>query len=298
MSTVLMLITSTGVVLAESDRAGLALSTSYGGDMKECLDCHDANQAREVLRTPHGMVGDARTPLAGKGCESCHGPAGEHANQPRKFRAAISFNQDAAMDAADQNTVCLGCHKGGQQKHWHLSEHATADIACADCHTVHTYKDRVRSKNEQAQVCLGCHQEQRANLMKYSRHPIREGVVTCTSCHEVHGGKGDGMLVEMTVNETCYQCHAEKRGPFLFEHEPVQDDCTHCHQPHGSVNDNLLSARPPFICQQCHIASRHVGTNYVTGNVVGNNRLVGKSCINCHGQVHGTNHPAGMTFRR
>ena len=49
----------------------------------------------------------------------------------------------------------------------------------------------------------------------------------------------------------------QQRGPFLFEHEPVQDDCSECHNPHGSVNDQLLTARPPFLCQQCHQTSSH-----------------------------------------
>ena len=80
------------------------------------------------------------------------------------------------------------------------------------------------------------------------------------------------MLVEATTNETCYKCHAEKRGPFLFEHEPVQDDCSECHNPHGSVNDQLLTARPPFLCQQCHNDTRHPGTVYANANVASSNQ--------------------------
>ena len=105
------------------------------------------------------------------------------------------------------------------------------------------------------------------------------------------------MLKEATVNETCYQCHTEKRGPFLWEHEPVQDDCTHCHTPHGSVNDNLLAVRTPFLCQQCHIDTSHRGYNYATDEVLpGGSRshyAQAKGCLNCHGEIHGTNHASG-----
>jgi predicted CXXCH cytochrome family protein len=53
-------------------------------------------------------------------------------------------------------------------------------------------------------------------------------------------------LLEATVNDTCYQCHAEKRGPFLWEHAPVREDCTNCHSPHGSTQPSLLKARTPW----------------------------------------------------
>ncbi len=42
------------------------------------------------------------------------------------------------------------------------------------------------------------------------------------------------------MNETCYTCHADKRGPFLWEHQPVNEDCTNCHTPHGSNITPLL----------------------------------------------------------
>jgi len=52
--------------------------------------------------------------------------------------------------------------------------------------------------------------------------------------------------------------HAERRGPFLWSHQPVQEDCTTCHTPHGSNNPALLKARTPWLCQQCH-TSDHSG---------------------------------------
>ena len=33
------------------------------------------------------------------------------------------------------------------------------------------------------------------------------------------------MLKEASVNDNCYKCHAEKRGPFLWEHPPVRENC-------------------------------------------------------------------------
>ena len=76
--------------------------------------------------------------------------------------------------------------------------------------------------------------------------------MACSDCHNPHGSAGPKLLAKNTVNETCYTCHAEKRGPFLWEHQPVNEDCTNCHTPHGSNITPLLKSRPPFLCDECH----------------------------------------------
>jgi DmsE family decaheme c-type cytochrome len=104
------------------------------------------------------------------------------------------------------------------------------------------------------------------------------------------------MLVKATVNETCYTCHAEKRGPFLWEHPPAREDCTNCHTPHGSIHTPLLKARAPWLCQQCHLAPMHPSTAYSGTGVPPRGaaqQILANSCMNCHSQVHGTNHPSG-----
>jgi DmsE family decaheme c-type cytochrome len=138
--------------------------------------------------------------------------------------------------------------------------------------------------------------------------------MSCSNCHNPHGSTGPKLLVKNSVNETCYTCHAEKRGPFLWEHGPVIDDCTNCHTPHGSANPTLLKARVPFLCQECHSGdhgSTLNGGGYLPGgNVVtvnGTNplgaqgpraQLNTRACLNCHVLVHGSNHPAGAKFQR
>ena len=53
-----------------------------------------------------------------------------------------------------------------------------------------------------------------------SRHPIPEGLVACSDCHNAHGSVGPKMMVRDNVNDTCYTCHMEKRGPFVRTHQP------------------------------------------------------------------------------
>lgn len=282
--------------------AALLISSPASAE-RGCLDCHgDDAQAQTLVHRAHGQSADPRLPGGDALCQTCHGSSDAHRGQPRSASPDRVFGKNSSLSAEDRAGVCTGCHTGGHQKSWAISEHAAAEVACDSCHKIHASEDPVQQRLTQALVCMDCHVEQKANALKFSRHPIKEGIVACSDCHDPHGGKGPSMLVEATVNETCYQCHAEKRGPLLFEHEPVQDDCTNCHTPHGSVNDNMLVTRPPLLCQQCHIASRHPGQNRITqaqlaAGGIGDLRLAGKSCLNCHGQVHGTNHPGGMTFR-
>ncbi len=86
----------------------------------------------------------------------------------------------------------------------------------------------------------------------------------CSSCHNPHGSTNVRLLkTGNSVNESCSTCHAEKRGPFLFEHAGISgDSCATCHDPHGSNNDRMLVAKLPFLCQRCHNHTRHPSTIY------------------------------------
>jgi DmsE family decaheme c-type cytochrome len=95
-----------------------------------------------------------------------------------------------------------------------------------------------------------------------------------------------------SISESCASCHAEKRGPFLFEHMPVRESCVTCHDPHGSNNERMLVAKQPMLCQRCHVHARHPATIYDGTQInARSNRIVGRSCVNCHSMIHGSNHP-------
>ena len=129
----------------------------------------------------------------------------------------------------------------------------------------------------------------------------RTTILRCTSCHDPHGTATEKMLIANSVNEQCYTCHTEKRGPFLWEHAPVVNACVTCHDPHGSSNERMLVAKVPFICQRCHVTSRHPPTIYdgfVMKNSSNGNKLTGRGCVICHSQIHGSNSPNGKAFLR
>ncbi|GAB4508118.1 MAG: decaheme c-type cytochrome MtrA [Sulfuricaulis sp.] len=295
-----------------------------------CTSCHDETETYPVLaigKTRHGVVADTRTPT----CASCHGESKNHLNIPkgekdrpkpdRTFSGQLLvapaddrvdryFGQAGRRTftpVAERNAACIDCHQGGKRIHWQGSMHDTREVACTSCHTIHTAHDKVRDKLTQSEVCYTCHKEQRAQMNRPSRHPVKEGKVACSDCHNPHGSAGVKMLVRDTVVDTCYTCHMEKRGPFIWNHQPVTEDCSICHNPHGTTQANLLKSRPPFLCQQCHEATSHRGgipslTSGTVSGTSGRGITLARGCLNCHTNIHGGSNPVNdstsRSFRR
>ena len=279
-----------------------ARSLGNPSDPKACLNCHDDPVVTGILHTAHAVKGDPNTGFADQGCQSCHGESEAHMVKPAdgapRAMPTVVFAGPHASRVADRNRQCLSCHESSTATHWQGSPHATSDVACTSCHTSHPVKDAVLAKQTQAPVCFTCHAEQRAANLRPSHHPVIEGVMACSDCHNPHGSDGPHMIKTATIVDLCLSCHDEKRGPFLWEHAPVQEDCTICHTPHGSVQTTLLKMRPPYLCQNCHEESLHNSQPFSGANIPGGSapsrQLVLRSCLNCHSEVHGSNHPSGV----
>ncbi len=296
------LITSPGL-LAQSDDSEPEYSRK-GAD--SCFACHDDQATLAVFRSKHAIRQDSRTPF-GHGqlqCEACHGPGGEHAGRVRRGqeRAPITaFSSGSTLPVMEQNQFCTACHQDDLGFGWHGGAHDMEEVACSDCHSSHAATDPVLVSSMQAQVCFDCHQQQRTQAMKPFAHPVREGKMDCGSCHSAHGGSSDTRLTQQATNDTCFGCHAEQRGPYLWEHAPVSENCGDCHDPHGSNHPGMLSLRAPMLCQSCHSQSGHPSIAQDASGLpdaTPSPLLLGQSCLNCHSQVHGSNHPSGSKLMR
>jgi DmsE family decaheme c-type cytochrome len=284
-----------GFVLV-SDSARAAQADGYVGT-GVCIGCHDA-EGKALGKTLHGQTVDPRTPIAGEGCETCHGPGKAHADSGEK-RDIKLFD---TMPAREVNQTCLKCHAKGARAEWQGSMHDARNLSCVTCHSVHAPKsDRVQLKKATVvETCEACHRTEAMKLRRSGHMPVREGKMECTSCHNPHGSTNVRMLkVGNWINEACVSCHTEKRGPYLWDHAPVREACNTCHDPHGSNNERMQVAKLPMLCQRCHIGTRHPSTIY-DGNalIAKSNRLIGRGCVNCHAQIHGSNSPAGNAFLR
>ncbi|MBI5548332.1 MAG: DmsE family decaheme c-type cytochrome [Deltaproteobacteria bacterium] len=275
--------------------AGEADAKSPAAQQAEtCAECHE-DLAGAFGKNIHAKTGHYGMP--GR-CESCHPGAALHAESGDRSKVV----NPAKVDAAESSASCLACH-GRDRGHtwWRGSSHARREVGCVSCHAVHEGGSRQLRGATEGAVCFRCHLDVRADLLKRSRHPLRdsalawgEGKMTCSSCHNPHGGRARALIDAASINDKCYQCHFEKRAPVLWEHSPVKEDCLVCHTAHGSSNDKLLTTRIPRLCQECHMQGRHQSGSLATRSVFALNR----SCLNCHPQVHGSNNPSGTVLQR
>lgn len=255
----------------------------------ECYECHEEYMSG-YRNTTHGKLFSKRE----FDCENCHGQLTEHLKAPNK-KPPILFSFKTA-DANEKAKACLQCHKGGRRIMWKGSIHNKAGMACPDCHYIIAQRSggSLLIAETPTETCLTCHFEKNSAIQKSSHMPIREGKMSCVNCHDPHGTTGPKLLKGNSVNELCYSCHAEKRGPFLWEHAPVRENCLNCHDPHGSNNPGMLIFKGAFLCMNCHQYGGHV-------NLPRYNRAsspYGEGCINCHSRIHGSNHPSGAKFTR
>jgi DmsE family decaheme c-type cytochrome len=311
---------------------------AYGGEsaadaqeaVKKCGKCHK-DYVERWLPTKHGQVftKNPQNSTQALGCVACHGD-GERHMQDAKAKSEpgaapvdksliLQLGKDSPLSKTEQRAICMTCHFGTEgMAHWQGSSHDDAGLSCLDCHQGGLAAIQVKlgpqtrrlpeSVDISTEVCVNCHVQRRASMMRSSHMPVREGNMKCSSCHNPHGGKGPANLRQASVNENCYSCHAEKRGPLVWEHPPVRENCGNCHDPHGSNNESLLKMKKPYLCQSCHQANYHPSNIYSGAGLDAKNaagvetgmakQLVYRSCTNCHMQVHGSNHPSGARLTR
>ena len=259
-----------------------------------CLACHDD---RSYKGTKHGQAFNERTPAAGQGCETCHGPGQAHVDSgdPALIR------RPSQMAPAAVSELCTTCHNRAEHALWDGSQHNQRNLSCITCHSVHAPQGQIKAKTQIA-LCSSCHRNVTNRQHRFTHMPIREGAMKCSSCHNPHGSTNVRLLrAGTTVDESCTSCHADKRGPYLWEHAPVSESCVTCHEPHGSNNERMLVSKVPFLCQRCHVTSRHPPTvydGYVLNNSQSANKISARGCVVCHQLIHGSNAPSGKAFLR
>ena len=179
-----------------------------------CQPCHE-ELYNAFQKSPHRIVEtNKHRGWEGKACESCHGPASRHAESgdpseilnPAKLRPA----------EADKN--CLKCHVNQpNQVSRNLGSHSRNDVGCVQCHAVHKKGPQglvARGAFAVNAQCAACHQAEWAQFRRPHRHPLPEGAMSCTDCHDPHGALFPRSVRTFEANQaTCMRCHAEKRGP-------------------------------------------------------------------------------------
>jgi len=277
-----------------------------------CQVCHE-DQFKVFAGTKHGKLGslpDWKNKVIG--CEGCHGPGAKHMEDATVPGTMISFKN---MNAKAVSQTCLGCHAGKEShNNYQRGEHWRNDVGCTDCHSPHgtplhnmqtgsqTYIAETSLQNasvatvkllktSEPQLCLSCHTETKSQFAKPFHHKVLEGTMKCSDCHNPHGGfEAKQTKLSVGADTGCIKCHADKHGPFAFEHAPLKTEgCSACHSPHGSSNPKMLNrSSVRQLCIECHSA---ITESNVPGVPSFHNQATVRytNCTVCHTAIHGSN---------
>jgi DmsE family decaheme c-type cytochrome len=235
---------------------------------EECETCHE------------DVKGWAPAPVYHADCETCHGSGELHIDSEEVSEIRFPSNAD-----------CETCHDLGHSTllRWSMSEHNRSGVLCSDCHESHNREPyHVRQSGalgramlpnagDVTRMCTTCHPDVAASFDLPSHHPLREGMLGCTDCHQPHGSRRNALLQR---TEACAECHQDFAGPWIFEHAPVTEDCSYCHAPHGASSRALLETNEPGVCISCHSVAE--------SGAVHDPWAFSTRCSDCHSAVHGS----------
>ena len=252
-----------------------------------CKQCHEDIYTKHFAGTPHySLITQGK-----HGCEDCHGPGSAHVEGGGDISKIISFKK---LGEQESSRICLTCHSSSMQHANFLrSEHFANNVGCITCHSPHQAKvERSLLKEDQPQLCFGCHAEQKAEFARPFHHRVKEGLIQCSDCHNVHGSVIPKQLrTSSTGDQVCFKCHTDVRGPFVYEHLPVKTEgCTSCHVPHGSANPRMLKvAQVNMLCLQCHTLAMSSVPSQPPVGPAHNQSQKYQACTMCHAFIHGSN---------
>jgi len=232
-----------------------------------CDGCHSVNYDIRTKRPTEWNVG----------CEKCHGPGGDHVNNPS--RATIV--NPARLNTVDAVNVCVQCHSQGQplQKpiegkyydwpvgyrpglklsdFWQLEEHKLGETTFTHFADSTAHKNRMQG-NDFAQSVM------------YTRG------VMCSTCHDVHGTENNADLIK-PVGVLCLECHGPKspNGPHTATIEQ------HTHHKAGSTGNECVSCHMPAIATQLADVNVRSHTFKFISPATTDSLKVPNPCTTCH----------------
>ncbi len=268
-----------------------------------CRTCHPDVWANFYKNPHYQSVASGKEAPERTGCESCHGPGKAHVEARGGKATIVAFSELQPRQVLDN---CLRCHAETLSRaNIRRSTHTLNDVVCSNCHSIHKSPvPKFLLAQRQTELCYGCHTDVRGQFSMPFKHRVNEGFMTCTDCHNPHGAfaptwrmaSRPRMLDQALANEEpCLKCHSEKRGPFVYEHEPVRvEGCETCHYPHGSTNSRLLRRPVVFtLCLECHNGADSFGRQNSGILILTSSHNLAdpryQNCTTCHVRVHGSN---------
>jgi predicted CXXCH cytochrome family protein len=314
-------LSNTDSIWTDSRNGSAAKPDDYVGS-EACSACHEA-EFKSFNKTTHSRLIKANWKSERQGCESCHGSGKAHIDGGGDKTKIRTFEHETAKQVSD---ICLNCHAGKEEhNNFRRGEHWRNDVSCTDCHSPHTsskapapsllrsdgssslwpvgpfaahasdFAPRRMLKKHEVLLCMACHNETKSQFNRPFHHKVLEGAMNCSDCHNPHGGfELKQARLATGADAACFKCHADKQGPFVFEHAPIKvEGCTACHDPHGSANPKLLKrSSVAQLCIECHsnigtVAGEDPSAAAQVPHDLSNPRY--RNCTICHMKIHGSN---------
>jgi len=232
-----------------------------------CDGCHSVNYNIRTKQPTEWNVG----------CEKCHGPGGNHVNNPSR----ANILSPARLNTVDAVNVCVQCHSQGQpltkpiegkyydwpvgyrpglklSDFWQLEEHKLGETTFTHFADGTAHKNRMQG-NDFAQSVM------------YTRG------VTCFSCHDVHGTENNADLIKPAA-VLCLECHGPKspNGPHTATIEQ------HTHHKTGSTGNECVSCHMPAIATQLADVNVRSHTFKFISPATTDSLKVPNPCTACH----------------
>jgi predicted CXXCH cytochrome family protein len=172
--------------------------------------------------------------------------------------------------------------------------YADTPDTCALCHRSHSGQSPRLLPATEMDLCLTCHDGTGSQYFvaqdfesPASEHPVTDGTLTCSSCHDPHLNWQDNPRLldadgSHRGNAVCYTCHGQGdpnppatdyETPFETGfHQPhisapttgTQIECSSCHKPHASTSGGLAVQKDENGCFPCHDGST-IGGDVLSG---------------------------------
>ena len=276
-----------------------------------CINCHSTGGIPGVQRPtpdhPHGTFATQVGEL-GISCESCHGPAKEHADQQLNLltRYSSRWSGDSESDADDlaiqnpatldhkqSSQVCGQCHgvfiRGREQ----AMDYAQHGIQFKPGDELSNFRKYIEFPNEDSTVEV---QKQFHKNREFYRERwwddgtmlaggreytalldvgcYTHGEMSCLSCHSMHDADPEAQVKQgMDSSDACTQCHTEPRF--------TTDVQSHTHHLPASTGSDCLNCHMPHVS---YALFRAVRTHSIDSPRIANsiNHGTPNACNLCH----------------
>src|SRR5437879_7209330 len=172
---------SSKVATGAENASVIVAKGEYTGDVG-CRNCHKHDKIWDSFyKDPHfKSTASGKEPPERTGCEGCHGPGKAHVDAAGDITTVVyAFS---VMKPAEIIDRCLTCHaKEFNRANIRRSEHTENDVACTDCHSIHSpvTAQNLLAKSE-PDACYQFHRDVRSQFNLPFKHRVNEGFMSCT----------------------------------------------------------------------------------------------------------------------